>query len=202
VGLAYVVLCACLGTAVWEGFPNAASRVLLPLTLAFNVRLVRDRAKVLWFVLGNLSVAAGFHAVQFPVGQPHELPARGGEGNRQVLETDARWAVAEWNARWRWAWCYGEGDVTYRLWPKRATVTLELQVRGITPRPLEVWHAGQRVWQGPIGDHPQWISLPALPTEQGHLTLTLRSPGAAAAEGADNTARTISFACFGARLKE
>src|SRR5262249_47973782 len=36
IGAAYVALFFVLGEAVWEGFPGAATRVLLPMTLAFN----------------------------------------------------------------------------------------------------------------------------------------------------------------------
>jgi hypothetical protein len=54
VGLAYTVLLLTLGTAVWEGFPGAATRVLLPLTLAANLILVRTRASLVWFLVVDL----------------------------------------------------------------------------------------------------------------------------------------------------
>ena len=44
VGAIYMGLMVCLGPSVWAGFPGAATRVLLPLTLAFNVLAVRGRA--------------------------------------------------------------------------------------------------------------------------------------------------------------
>ncbi len=63
VGLAYAVLMLVLGPAVWEDHPGAAPRVLLPMTVAFNVAL-RERA---WFwplyVLGNLTVIPGLAAI-------------------------------------------------------------------------------------------------------------------------------------------
>jgi len=117
-----------------------------------------------------------------------------------MLETDARWSVAEWNRKWRWAWCNGEGGVNFRLWPWAPRAQIELQVRGITPRTLEVWHKQTRVWQGAIGDRPQWIRLPELPMERGNLRLELRSENVKTAEGEANPAPTISFACYGARL--
>jgi hypothetical protein len=202
VGATFGVLCLCLGGAVWGGFPNATSRVLLPLSLAFNVRAVRDRARWGWFLLGNLSVLAGFHAVQYPVGLAHELPAGSTWSSRHVLQTDARWSVAEWNSKYRWAWCNGEGKLTFLTWPRRPRATVELQLRGITPRTIEVRQAGAIVWRGPVGDRPQWITLPELPLADGRLELELRSDTPATAEGENNTARAISFACFGARLAE
>jgi hypothetical protein len=41
-----------------------------------------------------------------------------------------------------------------------------------------------------------------LPLADGRLELELRSETPATAEGENNTARAISFACFGARLAE
>ena len=62
-GIASCVLMLFLGPAVWEGVPNAAIRVLLPMTFAFNLVLPRGR----WFwplaLLGNLSVLAGLETV-------------------------------------------------------------------------------------------------------------------------------------------
>jgi hypothetical protein len=53
------VMMLCLGTAVWEGFPGAATRVLLPLNLAFNLLAHRVRAGLGWLLAGNLTVFAG-----------------------------------------------------------------------------------------------------------------------------------------------
>ncbi len=199
VGAAYAVLCLFLGPAVWGGFPGATTRVLLPLTLAFNVRAVRDRAAVLWLIVGNLTILSGIHTLEIP-GTPHQLPARGAWYSHHVLETDQRWAVAEWNSKWRWAWSAGEGAVTLQTWPRRDRAKVELQVRGVTPRELEVSHAGAVLWRGTIGDRPQWVPLPELPLEDGRITFELRSVAPATAEGVANTARSISIACYGARV--
>jgi len=202
VGAAYLLLFVVLGHAVWGGFPNAASRVLLPLTLAFNVRAVRAGARWTWLVLGNLSVVAGLHTMLLQPGAPHQLPMPGSWETRYSLETDARWSMAEWHSHYRWAWCAGEGGLKVRTWPPLSEVRLELEMRGVTPRDLQVLHQGRVVWSGRIGDRPAWITLPVLPVERGQLKLELRSPEGGADDGADNTARTISFACFGARVAE
>jgi hypothetical protein len=201
-GFAYAVLGLCLGSAVWEGLPGAAPRLLLPLTLAFNLLASRRRAAWTWLLLGNLSVLSGLWTWLEPPGQPHVLTSRGAVGHSYVLETDERWSVAEWNRKWRWAWCHGDGAVTFRIWPHQPRVRVELQVRGITPRELEIRHDGAVVWRGPIGDRPQWITLPELPTAKGRLELELHSATPPTQEGVANTARGISFACFGARLAE
>lgn len=45
VGIAYAGLMLVLGPAVWEGHPGAVTRILLPMTFAFNLLLPRLR----WF---------------------------------------------------------------------------------------------------------------------------------------------------------
>lgn len=202
-GLLFAGLGLCLGPAVWEGLPGAAARVLLPLTLAFNVLAYRRRAALLWLLCGNLSVFSGvwtFWAPRDP--PPHTLVAHATWSQSTLLETDARWHVAEWNRKWRWSWCDGVGGLDFRIWPWRSRVQVELQVRGVTPRALEVWHGNARVWQGQIGDRPQWIRLPELPVARGHLILELRSEAPPSPEGAGSTARGISFACYDVRLAE
>lgn len=56
VGVGYVLLMLVLGPAVWEGQPAAVTRVVLPMTVAFNVLLPRGR----WFwplwILGNANL--------------------------------------------------------------------------------------------------------------------------------------------------
>jgi hypothetical protein len=66
VGAAYAVLMPFLSALLWEGYPGAASRVLLPMTFAFNVLVGRSR----WFwplaILGNLSILNGIPTIQMP----------------------------------------------------------------------------------------------------------------------------------------
>ncbi|MGH7957089.1 MAG: hypothetical protein ACREH8_08760, partial [Opitutaceae bacterium] len=58
VGAAFAVMMAFLSTPVWEGYPGAATRVLLPMTLAFNVLVPRGLRWLPVLVAGNLTVAA------------------------------------------------------------------------------------------------------------------------------------------------
>jgi hypothetical protein len=67
-GCAYVILMLFFGRPVWESDPSAL-RVLLPMTLAFNVLLTRvDRPYLFWplVVAGNLSVLFGLHLMRVP----------------------------------------------------------------------------------------------------------------------------------------
>ena len=66
VGMGSVVLMVVLGPAVWEGYPGAATRVLLPMTFAFNAVLPRNRWFWPLFVLGNLMVLPAMQALRVP----------------------------------------------------------------------------------------------------------------------------------------
>ena len=52
-----------LGPSVWQGYPGAATRVLLPMTVAFNILLLRNRMFWPLFVAGNLLVVPGLAAL-------------------------------------------------------------------------------------------------------------------------------------------
>jgi hypothetical protein len=55
-----------LSYSIWEGDPGAIVRVVLPMSVAFNVLVVRSR----WFwplvVAGNLTVLHGIHMIRVP----------------------------------------------------------------------------------------------------------------------------------------
>lgn len=200
---AYGFLLVIMGSGVWGGQPNAASRVLLPMTLAFNVLVIRNRAALAWLLAGNMSVFAGYHSMEtLPAYVAHELPAQNSWTSWQMLEVDDRWAVAEWNWKRRWAWCERDGGMTLWVWPQDRPRRLELEMRGVTPRDLRVSHQGLVVWQGLIGERPEWITLPALSPVGGKIILELHSNTAPFSEGDGPHDRRISFACFGIRERE
>jgi hypothetical protein len=65
-GAAYCAFMPLLGTAVWEGHPGAAVRVLLPMTVAFNALVVRSRWYWPLVIVGNSSVLYGLWSVEVP----------------------------------------------------------------------------------------------------------------------------------------
>lgn len=54
------------GPAVWEGDPGAATRVVVPMTVAFNVLLPRFRWVWPLWVLGNASAVHRVEEIQPP----------------------------------------------------------------------------------------------------------------------------------------
>jgi hypothetical protein len=62
--LAFAGLMVIVHPVVWHGYPGAITRVVLPLTVGFNVLLGREeRAFWPWFVLGNLHVIPSWQLV-------------------------------------------------------------------------------------------------------------------------------------------
>ena len=65
-GVPYALLMPLLSYSIWEGDPGAIVRVVLPMSVAFNVLVVRSR----WFwplaIAGNLTVVHGIHMIKVP----------------------------------------------------------------------------------------------------------------------------------------
>jgi len=66
VGFAYVPLMLVIDRTVWEGYPGAATRVLLPMTLAFNLLLPSGKAFWPLWIAGNLAVIPGIAELHVP----------------------------------------------------------------------------------------------------------------------------------------
>jgi hypothetical protein len=62
IGAGYLVLMLVMNEVLWDPATGAISRVVLPMTVAFNVLLAQDRRGWFWpwFILGNLHVIPGF----------------------------------------------------------------------------------------------------------------------------------------------
>jgi hypothetical protein len=127
IGAAFAVMTMFLSTAVWEGYPGAASRVLLPMTLAFNVLVPRSRRWLPILIAGNLSVIAAWREFT----PPYEFYSLRGDRVAMAaveVERGDGWYAPEHNkgVTWRWA---------------RETATLH--VRNGSSQRFDVTFAGQ-----------------------------------------------------------
>jgi hypothetical protein len=158
VGIAYAVLMAFLGGAVWEGAPDAAVRVLLPMTLAFNLLVPRGRAWWLIWLLGNVSLLASTGPLRAParnesyrIVKPHELSrSRIGDGGVK-LTFDSQWFPPERSRFEFWRWSRGNATMTLHnpeAFPIRAEVTFG--VRSNDARTVALDQDGKSLWQGPL----------------------------------------------------
>lgn len=158
IGAAFALMMVFLSTPVWEGYPGAATRVLLPMTLAFNILVPRGRRWLPVLLVGNLTVAAAV----FEYSPPHEFySVRGDDALRGAIRiVPARgWHGPEQHAKNNWRWSSGPA---------------ELQLQNDAGRPVRaVFTAqaisvdGERALRISIGERLMWgdTLYARLPTE-------------------------------------
>ena len=201
-GIVGVALMAMLGTAVWEGNPGAATRVLLPMGVAFAVVAARDRASWGWLAAGGLTVFSGVLALWHVPEAPRELAAGRSAAGAYVAQLGPGWFGVERDARQAWAWSVSEATLLVETAPRdTAPVQVRLKIRAITPRPVEIRVAGETVWRGDVAERPAWIEFTATPRARGRLLLELQSPAAPVRENEHADARGLGFAVYGVELR-
>jgi hypothetical protein len=114
VGATFMILMLFLAQPVWEGYPGAAGRVLLPMTLAFNILVPRGRRWLAVLLAGNLTVVAGFKEFTpprefFTVSAPRELLSE-----VRVVRTGG-WYGSEDSGGLRWRWSSGKDRPGLRI---------------------------------------------------------------------------------------
>ena len=153
----YVGLLLLLGTAVWEGYPGAAMRVLLPLNLAFNALAPRTRAGLVLLILGNLTVPAGLLQLTNLPNDGIELAAARTAGTTVLVQTRSGWSGVERYRNDFLAWSSGDAAVAVQTKPAGVALTLDFRLRSLSPRTLEITQQGQPVWRGRVG--PAWSAV-------------------------------------------
>ena len=116
VGCSFALLMIVLGDAVWEGFPGAAGRVLLPMQVAFNV-LVPSGRRWRWLLLaGNLTLFASPFLLSppplegFVLSASHALRANA-EGQALKFQFSREgWYGFEGNRNLYWSWSKGNAS--------------------------------------------------------------------------------------------
>lgn len=200
VGVAYTVMMLFLGTAVWEDFPGAAMRVLLPLTLAFNLVAHRTRAALPWLLVGNLTVFAGFVALRDVPTDYRELAAARSADTAVLAHTGDGWSGREETRRHHWSWCSGRGTLTLTAWPRTsAPAQLDFSLRAVSPRTIVIRQDGREVARFAVGTTLSPHSVP-LRIERGRASIEFSCDAPPQREGPNPDARALSFALYDLRL--
>jgi hypothetical protein len=136
VGAAYAVLMVFLGGAVWENYPSAAARVLLPMVLAFNITVPRGRWWALLLVIGNLGVVGSADLLKPPgresyvIEGPRELRMSPDGSPVMAVFGPANWWRPE-KSRWDYfRWSMGDSSVEVRnpqAFPMIADIVFKLR---------------------------------------------------------------------------
>jgi hypothetical protein len=201
IGASFTVLLLFLGTAVWEGFPGAATRVLLPLQLAFNVAVHRTRAPLAWLVAGNLSILAGLLSLRDVPQHPGELGTQRFGGSVAVVRFEPDWFGREEDRRHVWLWTDQRGTLTIETRPPLARrMRVEFALRSIAPRTVILRVGDNELWRGEIGPEisQHTVTLPANDTGRAKLEFTSATPPVP--ESADPNSRQLAFALYDLRL--
>ncbi len=202
VGATGVAMMVMLGTAVWEGHPGAATRVLLPMGVAFAVLAVRLGAGWGWIAGGGLTVFSGVLALWHVPQAQGELAAGRGADGAYLARLDTGWYGIERDGRSTWAWSGSGAKLVVETAPRdTASRTFRVKVRTIAPRPVEVHTAGEVVWRGEVAERPAWIEFRATPRERGRFELELRSAAAPQRENDHADARALGFAVYDVEVK-
>lgn len=198
-GVIHVALMFCLGPAVWAGFPGAATRVLLPLTLAFNVLAVRTRAALGWLLVGNLTVCSGLLMLRDVHHDTHELAAARAGDLAFVVHTDDRWYGVERSSRHTWAWNRGSGELAFETWPRESReLRLTFSLRSLKPVTVTVAQGETVRWRGSVGPGlAPATAVVAVGPDAAPLRFFTQDPPAA--ESPEAGARTLAFAIYDLR---
>jgi hypothetical protein len=156
-GAVYSVLLLVLGDAVWEGYPGAASRVVLPMMLAFNVLVPRGRKLGWWLLLllGNLTMI--FSAIEFlkPPGRedfhlsgPRELIMIEKTGHTiEAVFNHEEWYLPERSHFDFWRWSRGSASFVLRNpQPFAVTADISFDVKSNDPRLVTLFSGTAALW--------------------------------------------------------
>lgn len=199
IGLAYTLLMLLLGKAVWEGFPGAATRVLLPLHLAFAIYAHRTRAGWLWLIAGNLPILAGLLVLRDIPRQPNELVAQDLGATVAVVRFETDWYGREEDRRRVWLWAAQRGTLTLEtLPPAGGALELEFGLRSLAPRTVILRADGREIWRGETGDKrtAHRVTLPAGLSRHAKLEFSTDTPPVLEGGGG----RPLGFALYDPRL--
>lgn len=154
VAAVYSVMMIFLGQAVWEGYPGAASRVLLPMTLAFNILVPRGRTWWIVLLLGNATIFAAPDMLRAPGRESFQL-----EGERslrmvtatgQMVEAvfDDKWYPPERSRLEYWRWCSGSATLILRNpHPFPILATVSFGIRAKDARKVGLWQGTYARWE-------------------------------------------------------
>jgi len=156
VGAPYAVLLIVLGPAVWDGFPGAAARVVVPLTLAFNALVPRGLRWWPLLLLGNLSAISAVDQLRPPALESYRLEGavnlwRAPSGQNLAVDFGNAWYEPEKSRHEYWRWSRGPAELSIHN-PQTVPVEVNLRfdLRALDERRLRIYQGAALRWEGPV----------------------------------------------------
>ena len=195
-GVAFVVLMFLLNDSMWVGAAGGVSRLLLPLTLAFNLLARRCRAPAAWLLAGNLGVAAGFLSLFFFSDPLTDMAAVRAAGFAQISGADNGWFEGEHSARHAWSWNRGSARLDIETWPHSSRpVAFSFALRSLTPRTVTIRQDGKELWRGEVGRNYIPVRI-ACHVAEGRAFLDMATDSPAVPDRSGSDARRVAFAIY------
>jgi hypothetical protein len=159
VGASFALFAFCLSDPVWEGNLGAATRVLLPLTLAFNVLAPRTRRGLVLLLVGNLTVLSATEALR-----PHPRSVEPVFAGGVTARYPDNWSSREINGPHNFRWASGNAEMKLQNPGASRTATIDFALRSVAARTVVIR----------VGDVERSVAVPAdvvTPVHLGPLTL-------------------------------
>jgi hypothetical protein len=185
-GIGYGILMVFLGSGVWEGYPTAASRVLLPMALAFNVLVPRGRGWLMVLLAGNLGVISTFDLFRLPprasmsVSGPAYLRHNMTSGKDvSVAFTSANWRGAERSTFDYWRWSQGNCEIeVFNPQPFPIRAEIHMVLRTLVVHKITILFGDAPIWSGDLQrSKGQKVSLNDLVVKPGKNVFVFRTQG-------------------------
>jgi hypothetical protein len=207
-GAIYALLMVFLGGAVWEHYPTAASRVLLPMTFAFNVLVPRKGWAVVLLVIGNLGMFGAADLLKppgretFVVEGPSELRINPKDNSVvRVVFGPKNWWDPE-KSRWEYfRWTLGDCTLAIRN-PQPFTIVADVRfrARSVDDRGAKVSHDGKVLWDAKlVGAEIREATISDLVLPPGDTVLEFKSDRPPAYPG-NGDERRLSFSVRGLEI--
>ncbi len=208
VGATYAVLMVFLGDAVWERYPCAAARVLLPMTLAFNILVPRKGFWPLLLIVGNLGVLGSTELLRPPgresysVEGPRQLRINAKDGHVvEAVYGERNWWGPE-RSRWEfWRWSLGDCSIAlHNPQPFPIIADIRFRLHAADRRQAIVKLGGKVIWSEQLDPSDTESALISdLVLEPGDTVLYFQSDKPAAYPG-NNDRRKLTFSIRGLEI--
>jgi hypothetical protein len=201
IGAGFACLMAVLGTAVWEGYPGAFMRVLLPMTVAFNIAIPCGRRWLPLLIVGNLGIFGGIHELAKPLADFCRWEGDKAAISSVTMNLGEGWNEPEAGNGHRWSWCAQHGDLLFENnTGAPVQVGISATIACISPRVVTLEGPSGILWKSGLIAKKAVLQIKTLMLPPGRSMLRFSS-NRAAQQGLGSDTRLMSFAVLDFTVK-